>query len=103
MVRRTEKKRTFARMMPPEEYELLLTDEVQRAIAVSRGRDPLDVALDRTVPHARLVATQVKYLARAASKLPSSRRRARRVRRTNGSTATRRWTSPADWASMRFS
>ena len=34
---------------------------------------------------------------------PSSRRRARRVRRTNGSTATRRWTSPADWASMRFS
>ena len=58
-------------MMTPEEYELLLTDEVQRAIAVSRGRDPLDVALDRTVPHARLVATQVKYLARAASKLPS--------------------------------
>ena len=100
-------------MMTSEEYELLLTDEVQRAIAVSRGRDPLDVALDRTVPHARLVATQVKYLARAASKLPprsaysrrwpSSRRRARRVRRTNGSTATRRWTSPADWASMRFS
>ncbi len=66
-----KKKRTFARMMTPEEYELLLTDEVQRAIAVSRGRDPLDVALDRTVPHARLVATQVKYLARAASKLPS--------------------------------
>lgn len=58
-------------MMTPEEYDLLLTDEVQRAIAVSRGRDPLDVALDRTVPHARLVATQVKYLARAASKLPS--------------------------------
>ena len=58
-------------MMTSEEYELLLTDEVQRAIAVSRGRDPLDVALDRTVPHARLVATQVKYLARAASKLPS--------------------------------
>ena len=58
-------------MMTSEEYELLLTDEVQRAIAASRGRDPLDVALDRTVPHARLVATQVKYLARAASKLPS--------------------------------
>ena len=58
-------------MMTSEEYELLLTDEVQRAIAVSRGRDPLDVALDRTMPHARLVATQVKYLARAASKLPS--------------------------------
>lgn len=58
-------------MMTSEEYELLLTDEVQRAIAACRGRDPLDVALNRTVPHARLVATQVKYLARAASKLPS--------------------------------
>ncbi|MCD8275186.1 MAG: class I SAM-dependent methyltransferase [Alistipes sp.] len=58
-------------MMTSEEYELLLTDEVQRAIAACRDRDPLDVALDRTVPHARLVATQVKYLARAASKLPS--------------------------------
>ena len=34
-------------MMTSEEYELLLTDEVQRAIAVSRGRDPLDVALER--------------------------------------------------------
>ena len=58
-------------MITPGEYTLLLTDEVQRAIAVSRGRDPLDVALDRTMPHARLVATQVKYLARAAQKLPS--------------------------------
>lgn len=58
-------------MMTSEEYELLLTDEVQRAIAAACGRDPLEVALDRTVPHARLVATQVKYLARAASKLPS--------------------------------
>lgn len=58
-------------MMTSEEYELLLTDEVQRAISACRGRDPLEVALDRTVPQARLVATQVKYLARAASKLPS--------------------------------
>lgn len=58
-------------MITPEEYELLLTDQVQRAIAAARGRDPLKVALDHTVPHARLVATQVKYLARAASKLPT--------------------------------
>lgn len=58
-------------MITPEEYTLLLTDEVQRAIAANRGRDPLEVALDRNVPHARLVATQVKYLARAAAKLPS--------------------------------
>lgn len=58
-------------MITPEEYSLLLTDEVRRAVAAARGRDPLEVALDRTVPHARLVATQVKYLARAAQKLPS--------------------------------
>lgn len=44
---------------------------MQRAIAANRGRDPLEVALDRNTPHARLVATQVKYLARAEAKLPS--------------------------------
>ena len=49
-------------MITPGEYTLLLTDEVQRAIAANRGRDPLEVALDRNTPHARLVATQVKYL-----------------------------------------
>ena len=68
---RTEKKRTFADVITPEEYTLLLTGEVQRAIAAARDRDPIEVAKDRRVPHARLVATQVKYLARAAQKLPS--------------------------------
>lgn len=68
---RTEKKRTFADVITSEEYTLLLTDEVQRAIAAARDRDPIEVAKDRRVPHARLVATQVKYLARAAQKLPS--------------------------------
>ena len=113
---RTEKKRPFADVITSEEYTLLLTGEVQRAIAAARDRDPIEVAKDRRVPHARLVATQVKYLARAASKLrrmpprsassrrwPSSRRRARLAPPINGSTATRRWTSPADWASMRSS
>lgn len=57
--------------MNAEEFELLLTAEVQRAIAAARDRDPLDVAADRSVPHARLVATQVKYLARAERKLPA--------------------------------
>lgn len=57
--------------MTAEEYDILLTDEVQRAIARCRGRDPLEVALDRRIPHARLVATQLKYLARAEAKLPS--------------------------------
>lgn len=54
-----------------EELALLLTESVQRAIAAARGRDPLEVALDRRIPHARLVATQVKYLARAERKLPT--------------------------------
>ena len=57
--------------MTSEEYELLRTDPVRQAIAAARSRDPLEVALDARVPHARIVATQVKYLARAASKLPS--------------------------------
>ena len=61
----------FAPAMTLEEYELLRTDELRRAVAAARGRDPLEVALDRTVPHARLVATQVKYLARAERKLPT--------------------------------
>ena len=57
--------------MTLEEYEWLVSDEATRAVAENRGRDPLEVALDTRVPHARLVATQVKYLHRAASKLPS--------------------------------
>ena len=71
MERRTEKKHTFADVITSEEYALLLTGEVQRAIAAARDRNPVEVAMDRTVPHARLVATQVKYLTRAAQKLPS--------------------------------
>ena len=58
-------------MLTHEEYTLLLTDDVRTAIRNNRGRDPLAVALDRTIEHARLVATQLKYLARAESKLPS--------------------------------
>lgn len=58
-------------MITAEEYEILRTDAVQRAVAGNLGRDPLEVATDTRVPHARLVATQVKYLRRAAAKLPS--------------------------------
>ena len=58
-------------MITAEEFELLRTEELRQAVAAARGRDPLDVALDRTVPHARLVATQAKYLARAERKLPT--------------------------------
>lgn len=67
----SEKSGIFTAMISPEEYEILCSEEVQRAIAEARDRDPLEVALDRRVPHARLVATQVKYLARAAAKLPA--------------------------------
>lgn len=58
-------------MITAEEYELLQLPEVREAVHRSRGRDPLEVAMDRRVPHARLVATQVKYLARAGEKLPT--------------------------------
>lgn len=58
-------------MITPEELSILTSPEVRQAIAEARGRDPLAVALDSRIPHARLVATQVKYLARAERKLPS--------------------------------
>lgn len=67
----SEKKSTFVSVINPEEYTLICSEEVQQAIAANRIRDPLEVALDLSVPHARLVATQMKYLARAAEKLPS--------------------------------
>ena len=57
---------TFYRTLP-----FSPTGAQRRAVAAARGRDPLEVALDRNTPHARLVATQVKYLARAEAKLPS--------------------------------
>ena len=56
--------------MTREELEILLLPEVRKAIEENIGRDPLRVALDRHVPHARVVASQVKYLQRAKTKLP---------------------------------
>ena len=56
--------------MTREELEILLLPEVRKAIEENIGRDPLRVALDRYVPHARVVASQVKYLQRAKTKLP---------------------------------
>lgn len=58
-------------MITAEEYDILCSDPVREAVAAALGRDPSEVALDRRIPHARLVATQVKYLARARTKLPS--------------------------------
>ena len=56
--------------MTHSDLEILLTDEVQAAIEANLHRDPNSVALDKSVPHARLVASQVKYLQRAERKLP---------------------------------
>lgn len=57
--------------MNRDEIALLCSEAVRRAIIEHRNQDPLRVALDHTIPEARLVATQVKYLQRARQKLPS--------------------------------
>ncbi len=58
-------------MMTPETFEWLRSAEGARTVEEHLGRDPLRIALDSRVPHAAAVATQVKYLARAAAKLPA--------------------------------
>lgn len=54
-----------------EELDILRSDEIRHAIDANIERDPSAVALDKRVPRASLVATQVKYLQRARRKLPS--------------------------------
>lgn len=56
--------------MTHEEKDILLREEVRRAIDANIERDPVRIALDRNIPYAREVATQVKYLQRARTKLP---------------------------------
>lgn len=56
--------------MTIEEIDILNEVEVRGAIERNIERDPLQIALDKGVPHASLVATQVKYLQRARRKLP---------------------------------
>lgn len=58
-------------MFSREEIEILCSDEVRQAIEENIGRKPTDIALDRRVPHASIVATQVKNLQKCRSKLPS--------------------------------
>lgn len=53
------------------ELEILLSSRFRDLVEQNLDRDPLAVALDRKVPNAALVASQVKYLRRAESKLPS--------------------------------
>ena len=56
--------------MTREELDILLLPEVRQAIDANIDRDPLQIALDRRITHAREVASQVKYLQRARTKLP---------------------------------
>lgn len=56
--------------MTRAELDILLLKEVAAAVKANIERDPLRVALDKGVPYAREVATQVKYLQRARKKLP---------------------------------
>lgn len=53
------------------EIEELLTPEVRAAVEANIERDPNEIALSKSVPSPRLVASQVKYLQRARRKLPS--------------------------------
>lgn len=57
--------------MTREEFDIVRSDEVRQAIAENLEANPLNIALNRHIPHAREVATQVKYLQRARTKLPT--------------------------------
>jgi hypothetical protein len=54
-----------------DDFDIFLSDDFRRAVEENLERDPMAIALDRGVSNAALVASQVKYLGRAAEKLPS--------------------------------
>ncbi|MFI3323510.1 MAG: methyltransferase domain-containing protein [Rikenellaceae bacterium] len=56
--------------MRDEELEKLCSKELLEAIEANIDRKAEAIALDKRIAHASLVATQVKYLKRAAAKLP---------------------------------
>ena len=56
--------------MTAAELAILLKADVQQAIEQNITRDPLAIALDKTLAYPREVSTQVKYLQRARLKLP---------------------------------
>ena len=57
--------------MTPAEFDILRGEELRSAIDRNIDCDPARIALNARIPHAGLVATQVKYLQRARRKLPS--------------------------------
>lgn len=58
-------------MTDPETLRLLTDPDLLRAVEEHLCREPAEIALDRRLPHAAVIATQVKYLQRARTKLPS--------------------------------
>ena len=57
-------------MFTAEEFSILCSEECYEAVKANIDRKPTDIALDRRVPHASVVATQVKNLQKARTKLP---------------------------------
>ena len=58
-------------MFTAEEISILCSEEIRKAIEENIERKPTDIALDRRVPNASIVATQVKNLQKSRTKLPS--------------------------------
>lgn len=58
-------------MLSHEELQIVCSEDTRQAIAENIGRTPTDIALDRRIAHASVVATQVKNLQKARTKLPS--------------------------------
>ena len=58
-------------MFSQEEFAILCSEECYSAVKENISRKPTDIALDRRVAHAAIVATQVKNLQKCRSKLPS--------------------------------
>ena len=58
-------------MFTAEEFSILCSEECYEAVKANIDRKPTDIALDKRVAHASVVATQVKNLQKARTKLPS--------------------------------
>lgn len=58
-------------MLTLSELDLLLSAPLREAVKKHITSDPTKIALDKSIPHAQLVATQVKYLQKAQKKLPN--------------------------------
>lgn len=57
--------------MTIEDIHILMRGDVRAMVKDNMDRDPLKVALDKNIPYASLVSSQVKYLNKARTKLPS--------------------------------